>query len=217
MNKKDKDEDTCSKVLLEYLTKQNRPYNAGDIESNLKKDHGFGKSLVTRVLESLSVEGKVKEKTYGKQKIYFVVQTSDSTMSEEEITKMEHVVNMRKAEISDLAKEIKEMETAIHKRLSRPSAAQLRKDIAEEKEAIVKLKTKLGELKEITKGADPEKQKALKKKRDLRVGEWRKRKRIAMGILDTILEGYPKSKKALIEEIGQFDTDEDAGVSLPHD
>ena len=43
---------------------------------------------------------------------------------------------------------------------------------------------------------------------------WRKRKRMAMDILDAILEGYPKSKKQLFEEIG-VETDEDVGVALP--
>lgn len=43
--------------------------------------------------------------------------------------------------------------------------------------------------------------------------EYKKRKRMCMDILDTILENYPKSKKQLLEEIG-IETDEDNGFSL---
>lgn len=43
---------------------------------------------------------------------------------------------------------------------------------------------------------------------------WRKRRRMAMDILDAILEGYPKKKKDLFDDIG-IETDEDVGVKLP--
>ena len=45
-------------------------------------------------------------------------------------------------------------------------------------------------------------------------GHWRKRKRMATEILDSILESWPKSKKSLYEEIG-VETDESVGVALP--
>ena len=46
------------------------------------------------------------------------------------------------------------------------------------------------------------------------VTQWRKRKRMASDVLDSVLEGWPKSKQSLLEEIG-IDTDESAGVSVP--
>ncbi|KAF4533498.1 hypothetical protein B566_EDAN000983 [Ephemera danica] len=44
--------------------------------------------------------------------------------------------------------------------------------------------------------------------------EWRKRRRMALDLLDAILENYPKSKQTLYEEIG-VETDEEAGVKVP--
>ena len=38
--------------------------------------------------------------------------------------------------------------------------------------------------------------------KDKTVSEWRKRKRMCCDMLDAILEGYPKGKKALYEEVG---------------
>merc|ERR1712098_207847 len=46
------------------------------------------------------------------------------------------------------------------------------------------------------------------------VAQWKKRKRMASDVLDSILEGWPKTKKSLFEEIG-VDTDESVGVSAP--
>ena len=52
------------------------------------------------------------------------------------------------------------------------------------------------------------------KGRETCVKAWRKRKRISSDILNAILEGYPKSKKQLYEEVG-IETDEDYNVSPP--
>ena len=44
-------------------------------------------------------------------------------------------------------------------------------------------------------------------------GHWKKRKRMATDVLDSVLESWPKSKKCLYDEIG-VETDEAAGVSI---
>ena len=46
------------------------------------------------------------------------------------------------------------------------------------------------------------------------VSEWRKRKRMCSDMLEAILEGYPKTKKALLEDIG-IEADEDVGAKMP--
>ena len=43
---------------------------------------------------------------------------------------------------------------------------------------------------------------------------WRKRKRMASEVLDSILESWQKPKKSLFEDIG-IDTDESVGVKMP--
>ncbi|KAK2157018.1 hypothetical protein LSH36_200g01015 [Paralvinella palmiformis] len=53
-----------------------------------------------------------------------------------------------------------------------------------------------------------------KSKRSESVKVWRKRKRMTNDILDAILEGYPKKKKDLLEEIG-IETDEEYNVKPP--
>ena len=59
--------------------------------------------------------------------------------------------------------------------------------------------------------ADKEK---IVKKHEASTGQWRKRKRMATDILDSILESWPKTKRSLYDEIG-VETDETAGVTIP--
>ncbi|CAI8032609.1 Homologous-pairing protein 2 homolog, partial [Geodia barretti] len=60
----------------------------------------------------------------------------------------------------------------------------------------------------------PEECKKVTKAHTEAVRHWRKRKRMTTDIVNAILEGYPKSKKQLFEEVG-IETDEDYGVSVP--
>uniref|UniRef100_A0A8K9V9I4 Homologous-pairing protein 2 homolog n=1 Tax=Oncorhynchus mykiss TaxID=8022 RepID=A0A8K9V9I4_ONCMY len=61
-------------IIFAYLNEKNRPYSAQDVFNNLQKQHGLGKTAVVKAMEQLALEGKIKEKTYGKQKIYFADQ-----------------------------------------------------------------------------------------------------------------------------------------------
>ena len=46
------------------------------------------------------------------------------------------------------------------------------------------------------------------------VAQWKKRKRMATDSLDSILDGWPKTKKQLLEEIG-VETDDAVGACMP--
>ncbi|NXA40883.1 HOP2 protein, partial [Eudromia elegans] len=60
----------------------------------------------------------------------------------------------------------------------------------------------------------PEEKEQVCREQKLYCREWRRRKRMATELLDAILEGYPKSKKQFLEEVG-IETDEEHNVSLP--
>ncbi|ELW54981.1 Homologous-pairing protein 2 like protein [Tupaia chinensis] len=72
-------------ILLKYLREQNRPYSAQDVFGNLQREHGLGKAAVVKALEQLAQQGKIKEKTYGKQKIYFADQDQFDTVSDADL------------------------------------------------------------------------------------------------------------------------------------
>ena len=50
----------CEAAVLEYLTKQNRPYSVNDVVLNLHKEHG--KAAVQKALDVLVADARVKEK-----------------------------------------------------------------------------------------------------------------------------------------------------------
>jgi 26S proteasome regulatory subunit (ATPase 3-interacting protein) len=63
-------------VVIDYLTAQNRPFNANDVFNNL---HGqVGKTALTRVLAKLVDEGRIHGKCYGKQWVYVAKQVCGS-------------------------------------------------------------------------------------------------------------------------------------------
>ncbi|XP_015282081.1 PREDICTED: homologous-pairing protein 2 homolog [Gekko japonicus] len=64
-------------ILLRYLREQNRPHSAQDAFGNLQREHGLGKTALVKALEQLTQQGKIKEKVYGKQKIYFPDQATE--------------------------------------------------------------------------------------------------------------------------------------------
>ena len=67
----------------QYLNKQNRPYNATDLQANLKAKHNISKPAVVKALASLAQKGEIVEKTYGKQVIYAAIQPEEATSGEE--------------------------------------------------------------------------------------------------------------------------------------
>lgn len=80
-------------AVLNYLEKVNRPYSANDILQNLQKE--FGKAAIQKALDQLVIAKKVHEKTYGKQKVYSIVQKDDKTSDvQEELQRLETQVNI---------------------------------------------------------------------------------------------------------------------------
>jgi len=81
-------------------------------------------------------------------------------------------------------------------------------------EDVERYKVKLTDLTQNVKTISPAAKEKICKENERCMKEWRKRKRIALDIVNAVLEGYPKGKKALFEEVG-VETDEDVGVSMP--
>lgn len=62
-------------IVLEYLTKQNRPYSVTDIVTNLH--NSMSKVVATKALVQLETAGSILAKTYGKSAIYVIKQVSE--------------------------------------------------------------------------------------------------------------------------------------------
>jgi 26S proteasome regulatory subunit (ATPase 3-interacting protein) len=95
-------------TLLQYLTKQNRPYNATDLQANLKTKHNLSKPAIVKALASLAQKGDLVEKPYGKQIIYAPKQAEEST-SGEDMEKLRTDLAEKKTKLKELNDEQKEL------------------------------------------------------------------------------------------------------------
>ncbi|XP_066987835.1 LOW QUALITY PROTEIN: homologous-pairing protein 2 homolog [Macrobrachium rosenbergii] len=209
MSKKDNE---AMERVRSYMEQQNRPYSVNDIFMNLHKD--IGKTAVQKVLDQLVSSGKLREKSYGKQKVYVYDQSHFPSFDENKLKEMDNEI----AELNESVKEKEKLTTEVEAKLrglnSSLTTEEAMKKVAELEEEISTLQNKLSNLQSTTQDlVSKEEKEKIEGESENMNKMWRKRKRMAMDILDAILEGYPKPKKVLLEEIG-VETDEDVGVVL---
>lgn len=205
-------EAVAEKAILDYVKAQNRPYSSNDIFNNLHKEHG--KTAVVRALDQLAQDGKIKEKTYGKQKIYFANQDEFPDVAEAELSAMDQEIGDLNAKLQDVTRQLQARESQLSALSHSLTTEQLVEKIATVSEERDRLKARLEKLTSNTNFVEPEVKDRILKDNEKFVKEWRKRKRLANDVIDAILEGYPKGKKALLEETG-VETDEDVNVVMP--
>ncbi|XP_030889636.1 homologous-pairing protein 2 homolog [Leptonychotes weddellii] len=97
-------------ILLRYLQEQNRPYSAQDMFGNLQREHGLGKAAVVKALEQLAQQGKIKEKVYGKQKIYFADQDQFAMVSDADLRGLDAKIVALTAKVQSLQQGCRHME-----------------------------------------------------------------------------------------------------------
>jgi 26S proteasome regulatory subunit (ATPase 3-interacting protein) len=193
------------------MSQQNRPYSVVDIFNNLHKE--FGKTCVTRVVEHLSGEGKLVEKVYGKQKVYVVNQALIPTLSDAEMKSLEGEISQLQQELSQSESACKKLQDELLALQNSLTTEEVQSQLSTLSEECAQFETRLARIKATANDIDPKDVQRTEIKHTAAVKEWRKRKRMSMDIVNAILEGYPKSKRELYEDIG-LETDEDVGVSL---
>ncbi|EDO49087.1 predicted protein [Nematostella vectensis] len=194
-----KKDSEAADAVLSYLVKNNRPYSAVDIFTNLHKE--YGKTAVQRSLESLASEDKIQEKVYGKQKVYAPKQDQFSDYDEGEIKKMDSQIASLQQKLKELQDKFNQQENGILMHFLFFSQCD-------------NYKQRLTKMKSADNHVSPEVKDQIHKNHKQSVTMWRKRKRMCTDILNSILEGYPKPKRQLIEDVG-LETDEDYGVVIP--
>uniref|UniRef100_T1J701 Homologous-pairing protein 2 homolog n=1 Tax=Strigamia maritima TaxID=126957 RepID=T1J701_STRMM len=198
--------------VMDYLKKQNRPYSLVDIVTNLHNQ--FGKAAIQRSLDQLVTEGKVREKTYGKQKVYVIDQKMFPIADEKELKAMD----LKISELTQLLKtsqdRLKTLEIKYASLNSELSMTEIEKQLEKYSTEIKKLSAKLDQLRSNTNVISPEEKDKIIQNHKKYVTAWKKRKMIVNEMLNGILESYPANKKALCEEIG-VELDEDVGAIFP--
>lgn len=199
-------ESDLKKQISEYLMDQNRPFSANDILSNMHLD--CGKTAFTRALDILVSNGKVKEKAYGKQKVYFINQDLFNDSENNDLQSMDAQIAELTNTYNKMLKEIKNLETKLAGLDNSLTTEKAEAELAAVKAEIPALENKLKTLQSKSGTIDLNEKKTLCEKKEKIMKEYQRRKRLANNIVDAILEGYPKSKKQLLEELG-VETDDD--------
>ncbi|XP_066499155.1 homologous-pairing protein 2 homolog [Hoplias malabaricus] len=202
-------------VILAYLNEKNRPYSAQDVFGNLQKEHGFGKTAVVKAMEQLAQDGRIKEKVYGKQKIYFADQSQFADVSDADLKEMDNHISELNSQVQTVSQACRQLDAELKELNSSLTTAEMTSQIKELKSETGDYKERLEKIKSATNHVTPEEREKVYKERSLYVKEWKKRKRLVSDMIGAILEGYPKSKKQFLEEVG-VETDEDHKVTIPN-
>lgn len=209
-----KDDAQAADIVFGYLKSCSRPYSVNDVHNNLQKDFGLGKAAVQRAIDLMVQEGTVREKVYGKQKIYYADQTNTTPVSSQGAAELESRIAELTTERQELAESVRELESQASGLKCGKTLEQLTDELTILLHDCEQMEEKVKKVKAGSGGVDPVVSRKVKQKRIVRVIEWKKRKRIACDSLDAILESCPKPKKAFMEEVG-IETDEDYGVVMP--
>ncbi|XP_025094798.1 homologous-pairing protein 2 homolog isoform X3 [Pomacea canaliculata] len=174
----------------------------------------LGKTAVVRALETLAETKQIKEKIYGKQKVYVADQSQLPALNENEIKAMDQQITQLTGQLQQSQVETQRLEGELQNYKSLLSTEEAKAELQKTIRDVEQLTAKIQQLKEGRVLVSKEDREKVLKRRNHYVKEWRKRKRISMDIVGAVLEGYQKTKRQLLEEIG-IETDEDHSVVPP--
>ncbi|KAM7344458.1 homologous-pairing protein 2 homolog [Cochliomyia hominivorax] len=204
---------TILKVVQEFMLKENRPYAINEIVEKCGKD--LGKTAIQKALDSLVNQEVLKEKCYGKHKIYFAQQNinikelkKDVQSLKQQLNQAQTILKTKETQLNVLELKLKSFKPIKSLTTLEEERDQLLDDIRCTNEKLRSFQAQESESKFSTQDV----KKIVSKYENVALA-YRKRKRMCTDMLDAIMEGYPKTKKALIADIG-LETDEEVGFNV---
>ncbi|KAM4884624.1 homologous-pairing protein 2 homolog isoform 1-T1 [Sylvia borin] len=170
-------------VLLRYLQEQNRPYSAQDAFGNLQREHGLGKAAVVKALEQLAQQGRVREKVYGKQKIYFADQEQLPAASDAELRGLDGEIATRSGQLQALQQSCRHMEAELKDLNSSLTTPEIAREIEALRKDCASYTEKLERIKSATNHVTPEEKEKVCREQQLYRREWRRRKRMVLAVV----------------------------------
>lgn len=138
---------------------------------------------------------------------------SEAEVKKEELAEIKIKTAQLEREAEQSAQQTKTIANQVRALTSKPTTEDATKQVADLKVTNQAATEKVAALTVAAGNIKPEDKARIEKEYNANVGEWKKRKRLIKNITDTILENYPKSKKALYDDIG-VETDEAAGIDI---
>ncbi|VDP67343.1 unnamed protein product [Schistosoma curassoni] len=134
----------CKGDVLTFFEKENRPFSVVDVCSALKN---YGKTGISRALDDLVEEGSIKEKVYGKQKVYVYDQTKLPSFDENEIRKMEAQYANLSVELTEEQKKLKSVIEELKKITSSLTKEEAEKELTQVNEKLNEIEVEVKALK----------------------------------------------------------------------
>ena len=187
-------------AVLNYLITQNRPYSSINIFDNL---HGaIKKSQLGKILDALTEEKEIICKEYS-TKVYLANQDNFPEIKEEELTACDTQIEALKKEIAEGKATMQSLQNENKRITSEYTDEELTSVLKETNEKLKQLEIKVNKIENNAFEKIPEEKMAEAEK--ILEGEkakYRKIKKICMGILDEVSEGFELKTSALMEQIG---------------
>lgn len=197
--------------IFGFIKTQNRPLSVTEIQQNVGND--VSRNELNKTLNSLVESKSIFEKTYGKQKIYCVLQhEQDAGLAmDEELKKLDRCINTLTTNIEDISKKLRTESSKYPKNeknmMTLDQAAAEKLDLENQ---ISSLKSELQRYEENSKPMSEKEKLKICEQYQKYDKEYKSRKKICQEIINQIMENYPKSEKILLEEMG-IETDADVG------
>lgn len=181
----------------------NRPWGLKQIIDNFSKDKILGKKIAESCLEKLVSENVLKSKIVNKQSLYWISQSKEDVVSEEEMKQLDSSISVYNSKLLNLHEQISKSSVSLQALNSTPKDDDLQGLIDSYEKQKVELKENLEPNKVgnevISDSMKSEVQKSYKSSRE----SWLRRKRIFSDIQGALVENMGKSKfNSLKEELG---------------
>ncbi|KAI9359700.1 Tat binding protein 1-interacting protein-domain-containing protein [Pilaira anomala] len=184
-------------VVLDYLTRANRPYSITDIFNNLHAK--YSKTNITKALEKLVEDDLVLAKVYGKTTIYSVKQQLDAADNTEDLSK---AINDLAEKCEALVGENRKLDSTLMTIKSEPTTSEATELVEQLKKENALLQERLNKLREGTELVPPEKRKRTNDEYDTYRQLWKKRRGMFRDIFRTVTEHLPGNPNELKETLG---------------
>ncbi|CAG8644558.1 2912_t:CDS:10 [Ambispora leptoticha] len=192
--------DDTEQIVLDYLKKQNRPYSATDISSNLH--NAVTKTATQKILSSLVTQDEVTCKTYGKQTVYVIKQDQFESPSNDELVQMDSQIEAIKNEINQYKEETKQLQSVLSGLNNSLTNEQIETELNSLNEENAKYEERLKELRSGTRLISREEKENIDMMYERNRKLWKERKRMCMDILDPMCESMEKKPAEVMEELG---------------
>ncbi|KAK3677238.1 hypothetical protein LTR78_002776 [Recurvomyces mirabilis] len=131
-------------MILDYLRKQNRPYSATDISTNLK--NRVTKAAAAKLLKDMHERNEIEGRAAGKQLVYHAIQDAADEAGLERLQEMDIETTRLREETIAMKAEEKELRAALREGASQVPLSDLRSSVVSLEQEKVDLTARLAKL-----------------------------------------------------------------------